>query len=51
MATDRQWLVTDPDGAQFVFCSGCCLLTYAVHGALLADLYKTSVSSDSREAA
>jgi hypothetical protein len=38
LATDRQYQVTDPDGRQFVFCSGCCLLTYAVHGALPADV-------------
>ena len=37
MATDRQYHLTDPDGRQFVFCSACCLLTYAVYG-LPADL-------------
>jgi hypothetical protein len=32
MATDRQYHVTDPAGRQFVFCSACCLLSYAVYG-------------------
>ena len=38
MATDRQYHVTDPDGQMFAFCSGACLLTYAVHGSLPADI-------------
>ena len=41
MATDRQYHLTDPDGGQFVFCSGCCLLSYAVH-ALPAAIRGTS---------
>ena len=32
MATDRQYHLIDPDGRQFVFCSACCLLSYAVYG-------------------
>lgn len=51
MATDRKWHVTDPDGRQFAFCSGGCLLTYAVHGALPADLQHTSQQSETQEAA
>ena len=37
MATDRQYHLTDPEGRQFVFCSACCLLDFAVYG-LPADL-------------
>ena len=43
MATDRQYHVTDPDGRQYVFCSGCCLLSYACHGALPADIETTQL--------
>jgi hypothetical protein len=35
---DRQYHLTDPDGRQYVFCSGACLLSYACHGTLSADL-------------
>jgi hypothetical protein len=50
MTMDRQWHVTDPDGALYVFCSGCCLLTFAVRGALPQDVQNT-VETSAREAA
>jgi hypothetical protein len=37
-STDHQYHLTTPNGEQYVFCSGCCLLSYACHGALPADL-------------
>jgi hypothetical protein len=46
MATDRQYQVTDPGGQQFVFCSACCLLYYAVYG-LPADLEAGQGGTDS----
>jgi hypothetical protein len=36
-AADRQYHLTTPEGRQYVFCSACCLLMYAVYG-LPADL-------------
>jgi hypothetical protein len=51
MATGLQWLVTDPEGRQFVFCSGCCLLTYAVRGALPADVASNTGSTSGDTAA
>jgi hypothetical protein len=48
-AADRQYHVTDPDGRQFVFCSGCCLLSYACYGALPADVEAAAASSGRSE--
>lgn len=38
LCVERWYEVTTPDGTQYAFCSGACLLSFAVHGALPADL-------------
>jgi hypothetical protein len=32
------WTVTTPEGTVYELCSGACLLSFAVHGALPADV-------------
>jgi len=41
LCVDRWWTVTSPDGDQFDLCSGACLVSFAVYGALPADLEAT----------
>jgi hypothetical protein len=38
LAVGSWYTLTTPDGAAYEFCSGCCLLYFAVYGALPADL-------------
>jgi hypothetical protein len=38
LCVDTWWTVTSPDGETYELCSGACLLTFAVYGALPADL-------------
>jgi hypothetical protein len=36
LCVDSWWIVTAPDGQTYELCSGACLLTFAVYGALPA---------------
>ena len=39
------WTVTSPEGETYDLCSGACLLSFAVHGALPADLEAAAQNS------
>jgi hypothetical protein len=38
LAVGSWYILTTPDGTTYEFCSGCCLLYFAIHGALPVDL-------------
>jgi hypothetical protein len=38
LCTGTWWTVASPDGDTYDLCSGACLLSFAVHGALPADI-------------
>ena len=49
LCVDRWWTVTSPDGEMYDLCSGACLVSFAVHGALPADIQANTDSSESPE--
>jgi hypothetical protein len=53
LAVGSWYTLTTPDGTAYEFCSGCCLLYFAIYGALPADLEQpcNSVQTADGEAA
>lgn len=47
---DHRYIVTAPDGRQYALCSGACLVSFAVLGALPADLEPRHSAPDSEAA-
>ena len=46
LCVDRWFTVTTPDGETYELCNGACLLSYAVHGALPADIAASGQNAD-----
>ena len=46
LCIDTWWTVTSPDGGTYELCSGACLLSFAVYGALPADLEANAQNVD-----
>jgi hypothetical protein len=51
LCVDTWWTMTTPEGVTYALCSGACLLSFAVYGALPADVEAARSAPAGSEAA